>query len=129
MNTDERRSELDRIIDTIIGCAFTVGSELFPGYLEKVYENALVHEIRKAGLRVEQQRGVKVTYDGIVVGDFVADLVVEDSVLVELKAVRCLDDAHSAQCLNYLVATGYTVCLLLNFGKPRVEVRRLVNGF
>ena len=129
MNTDERRSELDEITQKIIGCAFAVGNTLGHGFLEKVYENALAHEIRKAGLKVGQQELITVTYDGIVVGDFVADLLVEDCVLVELKAAKALDDSHMAQCINYLTATGLHVCLLVNFAKPRVEVRRVIQGF
>jgi GxxExxY protein len=129
MNTDERRSELNGITETIIGCAYTVGKTLYPGYLEKVYENALAHELRKAGLKAEQQIPISVMYDGIVVGEFIADLLVEDAVMVELKAAKRLDDAHAAQCLNYLVATRLTVGLLINFGNSRVEVKRLVNDF
>lgn len=81
----------------------------------KVYENALAHELRKAGLRILQQQAIQVIYDGIVVGDYIADLLVEDSVLVELKAVKALDEVHLAQCLNYLKAIGLHLCLLLNF--------------
>lgn len=68
-------------------------------------------------------------YDNIVVGDFVADLLVEDCILVELKAVKALDNIHQAQCMNYLKATGYSVCLLINFGSPKLEVKRIVNYF
>ena len=120
--------EIDSITEKIIGCAYTVGNELFAGFLEKVYENALAHELRKAGLNVKQQQSIQVTYDGIVVGDFVADLVVEDCVLLELKATKTLDDAHFAQGLNYLKATGLRVCLLINFGASRVQVKRILNG-
>jgi GxxExxY protein len=91
-----------------------------------VYENALAHDLRKAGLLVEQQYGVVVRYDGVIVGDYSADLLVERSVLVELKAVRTLDAVHGAQCLNYLKATGLQLCLLINFGNPRLEIKRLV---
>jgi GxxExxY protein len=110
----------------IIGCAFTVANTLGPGFVEKVYENALAHELRKAGLAIEQQRGVAVTYDGVIVGEYATDLMVDGAVIVELKAVRELDDIHRAQCLNYLKATGLRVCLLINFGKPRLEVKRLM---
>jgi len=67
-------------------------------------------------------------YDGVVVGDYVADLLVNDQILVEIKAVNKIQDAHLAQCLNYLKATGYNICLLINFGKPRVEVKRVIFG-
>ena len=93
--------------------------------MEKVYENALAHELRKAGLKVLQQQAIQVLYDGIVVGDYIADMLVEDCVIVELKAVKALDEIHQAQCLNYLKATGLHLCLLLNFGSRRVEVKRL----
>jgi len=129
MNTDERREELNKITEIVIGCAYTVASCLGSGFLEKVYENALAHEIRKSGLDVSQQHNIQVHYDGIIVGDYVADLLVENSILIELKAVKALDNIHYAQCMNYLIATGYTVCLLINFGSPKIEVRRIVNQF
>jgi GxxExxY protein len=125
MNQDE----LNQVTERIIGSAYTVANALGSGFLEKVYENALVHELRKSGLQIEQQASVHVTYDGTVVGDYVADILVANSVLVELKAVRALDDVHLAQCLNYLKATGLSICLLINFGTPRVEVKRVVNRF
>jgi len=121
--------KMDALSEGIIGCAYRVSNGLGAGFLVKVYENALVHEMRKAGLTVEQQRPLRVEYDGIVVGDYTADLLVEDCVLVELKAVRELDNTHLAQCMNYLRATALTLCLLINFAKPKVEVRRIVNGF
>jgi GxxExxY protein len=93
--------------------------------LEKVYENALAHELRKAGLRVLQQHPIKVYYDGVVVGEYVADLLVADCVIVELKALKALEDSHLSQCLNYLKATKIKIGLLINFGRPKVEVRRV----
>jgi GxxExxY protein len=107
----------------------TVGNGLGYGFLEKVYENALAYELHKARLRVEQQHGIEVRYDGILVGKFFANLLVEGCVLVELKAAKALDVAHFAQCLNYLKATGLTVCLLINFGNPRAEFKRIVRNF
>ncbi len=112
----------------VIGCAFTVLNTLGPGFLEKVYENALAHELRKAALEVMQQHALTVTYDDVVVGQYRVDLLVEQTLLVELKTVRALDDGHRAQCLNYLKATGLPLCLLLNFGKPRLEIGRVANG-
>ena len=114
----------NQISERILGCAFAVSNGLGSGFLEKVYENALAHELRKAGLSVAQQHAMVAKYDGVVVGEYVADLLVESLVLVELKCARAVDDVHLAQCLNYLRATGLRLCLLLNFGKPRVEVRR-----
>jgi len=126
MNTDRRRLELNEITEKIIGCVYTVSNTLGCGFLEKVYENALVHELRRSGLKVEQQVPIKIYYDDIVAGDYVADILVEGEVLVELKAVQGLEDVLVAQCLNYLNGTGLHVCLLINFGVPRVEIRRIV---
>ncbi len=125
MNTE--RDEINQLTERIIGCAFKVSNALGSGFLEKVYENSLAHELRKAGLSVEQQKAISVCYDRIVVGEYVADLVVNETVLVELKAVKSLDDIHMAQCLNYLKATGFKICLLLNFGKPKLEIKRIAN--
>jgi GxxExxY protein len=122
MNTDE--DKLNQLTEKVIGCAFTVANKLGCGFLEKVYENALAHEVRKAGFDVQQQSPILVRYDGVVVGDYVADLIVEGLVIVELKACKDLDNVHSAQCLNYLLATGLPVCLLINFGKPRIQIQR-----
>jgi len=124
--TDDSKDEINRITEKIIGCAYKVANELGCGFLEKVYENALGYEIGKIGLKVEQQKQVKVFYDKIEVGFYETDLIVQDIVLVELKGVKNLDEAHKAQCLNYLKATGLKICLLINFGNPRVEVKRFV---
>ena len=121
--------EMDQLTRTIIQCAYAVGNGLGTGFLEKVYENALAHELHKNGLRAVQQQDISVYYDGVKVGDYTADLLVEGRVLVELKVVKELDEVHLAQCLNYLKATGLTVCLLINFGKPRVEIKRIVSRF
>jgi GxxExxY protein len=123
MNTD-KTEKLNAITEKIIGCAFEVSNGLGCGFLEKPYENALVHLLRKAGLFVEQQVPIKIWFDGVVVGEYIADLVVERSVLLELKAVKAFDDIHAAQCLNYLKATRYPLCLLLNFGRPKLQYRR-----
>ncbi|GLH74303.1 hypothetical protein GETHLI_28050 [Geothrix limicola] len=114
----------DSLTERIIGCAYQVANSLGPGFLEKVYENALAHELRKAGLSVIQQQGIEVRYDAIVVGDFVADLVVEGAVIIELKATRDHADFYTAQCLNYLKATGKPICLLINFGRAKLDIRR-----
>jgi GxxExxY protein len=120
---------LNVLSEQIIRGAFSVSNTLGCGFLEKVCENALAHELRKMGVAVAQQRGIVVTYDDIVVGEYAVDLLVEESVLVELKAVRAFDDIHQAQCINYLRATGIRLCLLLNFGKPRVDIKRIVCDF
>jgi GxxExxY protein len=122
MNTDGRL----QITERVIGCAFTVSNSLGSGFLEKVYEAALAHELRKAGLGVQQQHPVWVLYDGVIVGEYRADLVVEDAVIVEVKAAKAIDRMHEAQILNYLKATRLRVGLLLNFGTPRLGIKRLV---
>lgn len=118
--------DLNRISERVIGCAFVVSNALGAGFLERVYENALAHELRKSGLLVAQQHPVAVTYDGVVVGNYTVDLFVEGAVMVELKAVASLDASHRAQGLNYLSATGLPLCLPINFGRPRIEIKRLV---
>ena len=117
---------LNQISHKIIGCAYKVNNGLGSGFLEKVYENAMVHELHKAGLNVHQQYPIQVQYDGVIVGDYYADLLVEDRVVVELKTVKALDDINMAQCLNYLKATGLSLCLLINFARPKVEIKRIV---
>jgi len=117
---------MELLTEKIIGCAMKVHNTLGAGFLEKVYENALVYELRKNGLFVEQQKPVPVLYDGRCVGDYVSDIIVERKVLVELKANAGLTEDHTAICLNYLRCADLTVCLLLNFGKPRLQIKRLV---
>jgi GxxExxY protein len=112
--------------ERIIGCAYKVSNTLGYGFLEKVYENALSFEIRESGLHVSQQHPVTVKYHGRAVGQYTADILVEGLVLVELKCVAALDSAHVAQCRNYLKATELRLCLLVNFGRARIEVRRVI---
>ncbi len=121
-----RPNELNGISECIIGCAFAVANTLGVGFLEKVYENALAYKLRRAGLLVAQQHPVTVIFEEVIVGNYAVDLFVEQSVMVELKAVAVLDASHRAQCLNYLAATGLPLCLLINFGRPRIEIKRLV---
>ena len=117
----------EQLTEKILAGAFKVANTLGPGFLEKVYENALAHELRKAGLAVVQQQSIPVHYDGVIVGDFVADLIVEASVIVELKAISNFDKIHTAQCINYLKATHLEVCMLINFGKSRLEYKRIIS--
>jgi GxxExxY protein len=112
------------ITGKVIGCAMAVHRALGPGFLESVYQNALVHELRKAGRSVEVRCPIQVRYDGVVVGAFVCDLLVDGAVLVENKAVQALAPVHEVQLVNYLTATGIEVGLLLNFGAQRLEYRR-----
>jgi GxxExxY protein len=124
MDTDKiNEAELTQ---KIIGCAYTVSNSLGSGFLEKIYENALAIELRKNKLSYQQQSPVKVRYDGIIVGEYVSDLVVESKVLIELKACKAIDDTHVAQCLNYLKATSLQLGLIINFGRSKIEIRRLV---
>ena len=121
---DDEKDKINVITEKIIGCAYKVMNGLGCGFLEKVYENALAHEIRKLGLNVEQQKKIKVYYDKIEVGNYDPDLLVESLIIVELKTVKTLEDVHKAQCLNYLKATGFKTCLLINFGNPKVDIKR-----
>jgi GxxExxY protein len=120
--------DLNEITESIIGCSYAVAKILGCGFVEKVYENALVIEMTKKGLQFQQQYPFKVYYNTHIVGEFIADLLVEGKVLVELKAVKEFDNVHFAQCLNYLKATSLEICLLINFGKPRVEIKRIINN-
>ena len=121
--------EPNEITGEIIRCAHTVANILGAGFLEKVYEKALAHELRKAGLPVERQQPVCVTYDGIAVGNYFADLLVMGTVVVEVKATKKITEIDMAQSLNYLRATGLKICLVINFGTSRIEVKRLVHHF
>ncbi|MGO4880862.1 MAG: GxxExxY protein [Bryobacteraceae bacterium] len=127
MDTDEHR--LNAITERIIGSSYAVANALGHGFLEKVYHNALAYELRSAGLTVETHKAIEVRYRNEVVGDYIADLVVEVLVLVELKAVKEFDEVHMAQCLNYLKATGLPICILINFGAARIRIKRIVSPF
>ena len=118
--------EHEELTRKIIGCAMTVHSALGPGFLESVYQNALVHEVRKTGLEVECEKKIRVTYDDVVVGDFSADMLVQNLILIENKAVQALIPAHEVQLVNYLMATGIEIGLLLNFGAARLEYKRKI---
>jgi GxxExxY protein len=94
------------------------------GFVEGVYEKCLIIELRKIGLLVESQKAITVFYEGALVGEFIADIIVNDTIIVELKAIRQLAKAHEVQLVNYLTATGKPVGLLINFGEDKVEVKR-----
>jgi len=113
----------DDLTRIIIGCAYKVHNTLGPGFLEKVYENALRIELEKAGFRVKQQEPINVIYEGQIVGEYYADLWVNERVVVELKAALVLTKEHEVQLVNYLTATGVNDGLLINFG-PSVQVKR-----
>ena len=118
--------KLNDITYAINGAVFEINNILGPGFLEKVYENALLVELKSRGLKVESQVSITVSYKGEVVGDYTADLLVEDKVIVELKTVENLDRAHEAQLLNYLKATGLHVGLLVNFKHKKADIKRMV---
>ena len=118
--------EYKELTEKIIGCAYRVYNKMGFGYLESVYEKCMLIELRKAGFEIESQKPIRVQYEGEVVGDFIADILVNDTVILELKSVRKLVEAHEVQLVNYLVATGKPVGLLINFGETRVAVKRKV---
>jgi GxxExxY protein len=118
----------EEITKTIIGCAFDVMKELGSGFLESVYAKAMRVAIEHKGLRVQSQHPIKVNFRGECVGDFFADLLVEDVILVELKAVKAIAPEHQAQIINYLIATGIDVGLLINFGSPKLEYKRFTRN-
>ena len=129
MTAEPRRKygmEEEDLTFKIRGCVYEVFRVLGAGFLEQVYQKALLHELEVQGLRAEGQRALEVTYKGTPVGMYVADILVEDRVVVELKAVESLTKAHEAQLLNYLKASGKRVGLLVNFKHPKAEIRRFV---
>ena len=124
MNRIEEAPEAYDLCGQVIGLAMKVHSALGPGYLESVYQNALICELRKSGFNADTERPISVQYDGQIVGAFTADLVVNSSVIVELKASQSLAKAHEVQLVNYLVATEFDEGLLLNFGAERLEFKK-----
>jgi len=120
---EEESKEYD-LCGQVIGAAMKVHSTLGPGFLESVYQSALIWELRKLGLKADAERPITVRYDGQVVGAFTADLLVNDSLIVELKAIQTLSKAHEVQLVNYLAATGLDQGLLLNFGAERLEFKK-----
>jgi GxxExxY protein len=122
-----RGHQFEELSNQLIGAAIQVHKELGPGFLESIYEQALKVELSESGLGFDSQKEIKVQYSGVEVGVHRLDLVVEEEIIVELKAVKELADIHFAQLRSYLKATGIKVGLLLNFSKPTLEVRRVVN--
>jgi len=117
----------EELTKTIIGACFEVSNELGSGFLEAVYEKALIIVLKNKGLKVFSQAPLKIHFRGQIIGDYFADILVEDSIIVELKAVTTLAKEHKAQIINYLKATGKPVGLLVNFGNPKLEYRRFDN--
>ena len=127
MNTDTTLQGRTDVTEAIIGAAYQVANTLGAGFLEKVYENALAVELRRSNHHVEQQRQAEVRYKGEIVGLYLADLIVDNSVIVELKALPALERIHRAQCLNYLRATSLKTGLVINFGRPRIEIQTVLS--
>lgn len=121
----EKRKAVDDITGRINGCAFKVQNTLGCGFLEKVYENALAWELAQAGMHVRQQAPYQIRYGAIVAGEYFADLIVDGAVIVEVKACEALSAVHKAQVINYLKASCLTAGLLINFGHPKLEIRRI----
>ncbi len=122
MITDDDLNDLSR---RVLGAAFVVSNSLGCGFREKVYGNALCHELNKRGIRAQKQVPIQVFYDGVIVGDFIADVLVEDILLLEIKRAEAIHEDHLAQALNYLSATGLPLCLILNFGTPKIGIKRV----
>ena len=125
MNADERQY-LEFLSNQVIGAALEVSNTLGAGFLEKVYERALLKELGFRGIRATSQASIAIAYKGQYVGEYFADILVEDVLVVELKCVDRLANEHAAQCINYLRASGRTLCLLINFQRPRLEWRRII---
>jgi GxxExxY protein len=125
MNTDER-GYLDSLTERVLGAVFEVSNTLGSGFLEKVYQRALLRELR--GIRAISEASLTVSYKGQSVGEYFADILVEGELVIELKYVERLASEHTAQCLNYLRASGFGLCLLVNFQKPKVEWKRIIHS-
>ena len=124
-SVSKSKMKYQELTENIIKAAYTVHNTLGYGFLEKVYQNALVIELAKRGIKADSEKPIKVFYEGQIVGDYVCDLIVDDKVILELKAVKELNDIHEVQLVNYLKATGVEVGLLINFG-PSVKIKRRV---
>ena len=114
------------LTEEIIGCAYSVYNKMGFGFLESVYEKCMLIELYKAGLKAESQKHLTVCYENEIVGEFIADIIVNDTVILELKSVRQIIKVHEIQLVNYLVATGKPVGLILNFCENKMEVKRKI---
>ena len=126
MDTNEEKILYKDLSYKIVGLAMEAHNKLGYGFLEKVYENALMVLLRKEGIKAERQAPITVYFDGEVVGDYYADILIDNKIILELKAAVNIADTHRAQTLNYLKATGLRLAMILNFGKERLEYERLV---
>jgi GxxExxY protein len=118
--------EYRELTEKIIGCAYRIYNTMGFGFLESVYEKCMLIELRKEGLNAKSQRPITVSYDNEIVGEFIADIIVEDTIILELKSAKRIAKAHEVQLVNYLVATGKPVGLVLNFGERKVEIKRKI---
>ena len=125
MNIDKQK--LNVTSSKVIGCAFEVANVLGCGFLEKVYQNALLLEVRRCGLQVEKEKLIQVRYKNQIVGEYFADILVDKTIVIEIKAVKELNEIHQAQLLNYLRATKLPLGLLINFATPRIQIKRMLN--
>jgi GxxExxY protein len=116
----------EQLSEKILGCCINVHRKLGPGFLEKIYEEALIVEFARAGLFCERQKAVTILYEGMPIGEHRLDLLIEQRVVLELKACRGIEDIHLATARSYLKATGCQLALVLNFAKPTLEIRRVV---
>ena len=123
---ETEKLNINEITYKINGAVYEVFRVLGHGFLEKVYESALMVELKNCGLMARKQFPIKINYKGTVVGDYFADILVEDKVIVELKAVEFIQKIHEAQLLNYLKATNCKIGLLVNFYHPKAEIRRFI---
>ncbi len=118
--------EYQGLTEKIIGCAYRVYNKMGFGFLESVYEKCMLIELGKEGLSAEPQKPISVYYENEIVGEFIADIIVEETIILELKSVKRIVQAHEVQLVNYLVSTGKPVGLILNFGERKVEIKRKV---
>lgn len=126
MNTNLTKILHQELAYQIVGLAMQTHTRLGNGFLEKVYENALMVLLRKAGINAVQQAPITILFDGESVGTYYADILVENKIILELKTVSEISDSHKAQALNYLKATGLNLAIVLNFANPRMEYQRVV---
>lgn len=119
---------MDAVVEGVIGCAYEVSNLLGAGFLEKVHGRALARELGLRGLKVSLQVPYPISYKGQAIGEYIADMLVEDKLIVELKCVERFSNEHMAQCINYLKASNLTLALLINFQKPKVEWKRIIYG-
>jgi len=127
--SDSERAALNAVCEVVVGAFYEVANTLGPGFLERVYEQALVRELRIRNLKAESQVSVPVHYKGAAIGTYFADILVEEKLIVELKCVDRFSDEHFAQCINYLKATNIRICLLVNFQRAKVNWQRIAFNF